>query len=62
MVANIDRSQLLSLIDEGAVVIDVLPRAEYESAHIPGAISIPLRTLNADAAATLVRTKPVVVY
>jgi len=62
MVTNIDRAALLSLIDEGAVVLDVLPKREYESGHIPGAINLPLRSLDDDAVAGFQRDIPVVVY
>ncbi|NNL68485.1 MAG: rhodanese-like domain-containing protein [Acidimicrobiia bacterium] len=62
MVANIDRVQLLELIDHGAQVVDVLPDAEYTAQHIPGAINLPLRQLNAETTAVLRRDKPVVVY
>ncbi|GMR01899.1 MAG: hypothetical protein BMS9Abin20_0221 [Acidimicrobiia bacterium] len=62
MVTNIDRYALLSLLDQGAVVLDVLPESEYGSGHIPGALNIPLRGLDAEAVAGLHRDKPVVVY
>jgi len=62
VVSNIDRAALLALIDEGAVVLDVLPKREYESGHIPGAINIPLRSLDGDAVAGFQRDIPVVVY
>mgnify|MGYP001828375692 CR=1 FL=1 len=62
MVANIDRAELLELIDGGAQVVDVLPDAEYIAQHIPGAINLPLRQLNGETTAVLRRDKPVVVY
>ena len=62
MVTSIDRSELLSLIESGAAVLDVLPEPEYLSGHIPGALSRPLRTLDEKAVAGLSRDKPVVVY
>jgi rhodanese-related sulfurtransferase len=62
MVANIDRAQLVALIDEGAQLVDVLPESEYEAQHIPGAINIPLKQLTVETVATLRRDKPVVVY
>lgn len=62
MVTNIDRATLLTLIKEGAQLIDVLPEAEYEAGHIPGAVNIPLRTLNQDAIGALSPGKPTVVY
>jgi rhodanese-related sulfurtransferase/CBS domain-containing protein len=50
------------LASEGATVIDVLPREEYEEEHIAGAISIPLKTLDRGSVQGLDRGRPVVVY
>ena len=59
----IDRTELLRLIDEeDAQIVDVLPDGDYTPEHIPGAISIPLRRLNAETVTVLRRDKPVVVY
>ena len=63
MVTAIDRDGLLRLIDdEQAQIVDVLPPREYDEAHIPRAMSIPLKQLTAETAAALRRDKPVVVY
>jgi len=63
MVTPIDRTELLRLIrEEDAQVVDVLPDREYNEAHIPGAISLPLRQLTAQTVSALRRDKPVVVY
>ncbi|MDF1597084.1 MAG: rhodanese-like domain-containing protein [Acidimicrobiia bacterium] len=62
MVTAIDRARLLELINQQAQVVDVLPDAEYTSRHIPGAVSIPLRRLDAESTSVLRRDKPVVVY
>ena len=63
MVTNIDRTELLELIEaEDAQIVDVLPDMEYTESHLPGAISIPLRRLAADTVSGLRRDKPVVVY
>jgi rhodanese-related sulfurtransferase len=43
-------------------VVDVLPEQEYSDSHIPGAINLPLRILDENAASVLRRDKPVVVY
>ena len=48
--------------DEGAQLVDVLPREEYEEEHLPGAISIPLKELNRQMTARLKRDAPVIVY
>ncbi len=45
-VEAVSREELLARMRSGSViVIDVRPRAEYEAAHIEGAISIPLAEL-----------------
>ncbi len=62
MVTNIDRYTLLTIVDQGAVVLDVLPEREYGAGHIPGSLNMPLRKLDAAAVAELHRDKPVVVY
>jgi rhodanese-related sulfurtransferase len=63
MVTNIDRAELLRVIeDEDAQIVEVLPEQEYSSAHIPGAVNIPLKLLDATTTSVLSRDKPVVVY
>jgi rhodanese-related sulfurtransferase len=63
MVTGIDRSQLHRLIEfEGAKVVDVLPAAEYDASHLPGAINIPLKHLTAETTRMLRADDPVVVY
>jgi len=51
-----------ALVDAGAQLVEVLPREEYEELHLPGAISIPLRKIDAEAADRLDGSRPVVVY
>jgi rhodanese-related sulfurtransferase len=62
MAAQIDRDRLQQLVAEGAQLIEVLPSKEYEEDHLPGARSIPLSTINADTAATLDASHPIIVY
>jgi rhodanese-related sulfurtransferase len=62
MATRIDLAQLQQLLDGGAQLVEVLPAAEYSDEHLPGAISMPLKELDATAAAQLDRTRPVVVY
>ena len=38
------------------------PQDEFAYEHLPGAINIPLKTLDAASAARLDRDKPVIVY
>jgi rhodanese-related sulfurtransferase len=62
MPAAIDRVTLQRLVADGAQLVEVLPREEYETKHLPSAISIPLRELGDRAVAELDRARPVVVY
>ena len=63
VVEQITYARLAELL-EGAdtQLVEVLPDAEYRAAHLPGAVNIPLKLLDADTTAGLDRTRPVVVY
>jgi len=50
------------LLDQGAQLVDVLGEDEFEHDHLPGAINIPLKQLDATTAARLDRNRPVLVY
>ena len=50
------------LLADGAQLVDVLGADEYEHDHLPGAINIPLKQLDATTAARLDRNRPVLVY
>jgi rhodanese-related sulfurtransferase len=54
--------QLRTLLDQGAQLVEVLPPEEYAEAHLPEALSIPLKTLDAGTTAGLDRSRAVVVY
>jgi rhodanese-related sulfurtransferase len=58
----IDRDRVQELLRDGAQLVEVLPSEEYEDEHLPGAVNIPLKELNADSAAQLDRARPVIVY
>ena len=62
MAQNIDRDEVRRLVGEGAQLIEVLPKEEYEEEHLPGAINLPLRRLEAEARTALDRARPVIVY
>ncbi len=47
---------------DGAQLVEVLPAKEYEEEHLPGAISIPLKSLDENSVAQLNRDAPVIVY
>jgi rhodanese-related sulfurtransferase len=58
----IELAEVRRLVDEGAQVVDVLSRKEYEESHLPGAIHFPLTELDARTAALLDRDRAVVAY
>jgi rhodanese-related sulfurtransferase len=62
MERGIDRDRVQELLREGAQLVEVLGPEDYEDEHLPGAIDIPLRQLNAATAAGLDRSRPVIVY
>jgi rhodanese-related sulfurtransferase len=62
MSSRVEIGGLRELLDAGAQLVEVLPQEEYDEEHLPGAINIPLKTLDAQTTATLDRRNPVVVY
>jgi rhodanese-related sulfurtransferase len=62
MTTRIALDEVRRLIDDGAQLVEVLPEGEYEDAHLPGAINLPLKQLTADTAGVVDRERPVVVY
>ena len=62
MVEQIDRKRVQELVRDGAQLVEVLPRAEYEDEHLPGAINIPLKQLDRGSVRGLDRGLPVIVY
>jgi rhodanese-related sulfurtransferase len=62
MPAEVNLDALDRLLASGAQLVEVLPEKEFEEEHLPGAISIPLRKLDAATVAPLDRDRAVVVY
>lgn len=62
MVTPVALSALQALLGRGAQLVEVLPVQEYDEMHLPGAVNIPLKTLDAVTACALDRDRPVVVY
>ncbi len=63
MPTPIDRDQVQRLlVEEGAQLVEVLPPEEFEDEHLPGAINLPLKTLDRETARQLERGGPVIVY
>jgi rhodanese-related sulfurtransferase len=62
MPTRIDRDDVQRLVRDGAQLVDVLPRADYEELHVAGAISLPLSELDARSASVLDSSTPVITY
>jgi rhodanese-related sulfurtransferase len=59
---EIDRDGVRRLMEQGAQIVDVLPAREYGEDHLPGAINLPLRKIEAEASRVLDPSRPVIVY
>ena len=62
MPTRIEIGELRSLIDRGAQLVEVLPQEEYDEEHLPGAVNIPVKQLDAETTAQLDKGNPIVVY
>ena len=60
---EVELDRLKEMLDSGGVqLIEVLPEKEYAEEHLPGAINIPLKSMNSESIADLERGAPTVVY
>jgi rhodanese-related sulfurtransferase len=62
MPTPVDRDELQRLVAAGAPLVEVLPAADFEEAHLPEAINIPLKELDRGTTEQLERSAPVIVY
>lgn len=61
MPSEVTRDQVHQLVAAGAQLVEVLPVEEYRWAHLPDAVNLPLKELDARTD-QLDRSRPVVVY
>jgi rhodanese-related sulfurtransferase len=61
MPTQIGRDELRALTAQGTQLVEVLPAGEYDWAHLPGAVNLPLKELDARTG-QLDRSRPVIVY
>lgn len=60
---EVELARLKEMLDRGGVqLIEVLPEKEYAEEHLPGAINIPLKSMNPGSVGDLDRSAPTVVY
>ena len=62
MPESIDRIRVQQLLAAGAQLVEVLPEAEFEEEHLPGATNVNLKRLDVDAVSQLDPQRPVIVY
>jgi rhodanese-related sulfurtransferase len=60
--ATTDLAGLRRLIARGAQLVEVLPAEEYQELHLPGAINIALKQLDAESTQQLDPGRDIVVY
>ena len=59
----IDRNEVQRLMaEENAMLVEVMSKDTYDEEHIAGAISIPIKELNADSTSHLDNDRPIIVY
>jgi rhodanese-related sulfurtransferase len=59
----VDRDQAQRLVEAGAQLVEVLPEHEYAEEHLPGALHLPLKRLDAGTARALLdASQPVIVH
>ena len=60
---GIFRERVRELVSsEGAQLVEVLPREEFEWAHLADAVNLPLKELDAQAVSVLDPQRPVIAY
>jgi len=62
MPREVDRHEVQRLIREGAQLVDVMGRKEFEASHIAEAVNIPIRKLATEARSRLDAGRAVVTY
>ena len=62
MARTVDLQGVRALLERGAQLVEVLPREEYDELHLPGAINLPLKELDAQHATRLDHERAVIVY
>ena len=55
-------ADLKRLLQQGAQLVDVLDPDDFQHSHLPGAINIPLKNVNAASTTGLDKNRPIIVY
>jgi rhodanese-related sulfurtransferase len=62
MPVEIGHDEVQHLTAAGAYLLDVREREGYHAEHLPGAVSLPIKSLDQETAAHLDRNRPVITY
>jgi rhodanese-related sulfurtransferase len=62
MPKEVDRHEVQRLLQQGAQLVDVMGKKEFEGSHIVGAIRIPLRKLANEAPNRLDPNRGIITY
>jgi rhodanese-related sulfurtransferase len=62
MPTRIGRDDVQRLVAEGAQLVDVRPREDFDAEHLRGAVSIPVKSLDGESAGQLNHSRPVITY
>ena len=62
MPKDIHREDVQRLVSSSAQLVEVLPPDEYNEAHLPGAINLHLKKLDAQTVKQLDPRRPVITY
>lgn len=62
MPKEIHRDAVRALLDQGAQLVEVLPKNEDGEDHLPGAIDLPFRHIDTEGATVPGRDRPIIVY
>ena len=62
MPMEIDHHELQRLTAAGALLLDVRERDGYDAEHLPGAVSLPIKSLDRETMANFDRNGPTIIY
>jgi rhodanese-related sulfurtransferase len=62
MPTEIGHGEVQRLISDGAYLLDVREREGFDAERLPGAVSVPIKSLDRETTAHLERNRPVITY
>ena len=62
MPVEIGHDEVQRMVTAGACLLDVREREGYDAERLPGAVSLPIKSLDRETTAHLDRDRPVITY